>query len=118
MSSMTSVCFVSLLTNFSPVTDDAGNRNNLLFVPVSEEPSADEHPTVPVTDGTISHPVAEMENTKPEAIGGEKRLEEAPTVKEVETSKEASEVPAAEEHTSITPAHTNTRSEERRVVKE
>jgi len=119
---MTSVCFVSLLTNFSPVTDDAGNRNNLLFVPVTEEPSAepkaDEHPTISATDGTTSHSVAKMENIKPEAIGGEKRLEEAPTGKEVEMSEKESELPAAEEHTTITPAHTNTPAEFVTIEKE
>jgi hypothetical protein len=122
---MTSACFVSLLTNFFPVTDDAGNRNNLLSVPESEEPSAepkaDEHPTIPATYGTTSHSVAEVENIKPEAIGGDKRMEEAPTGiqgKEVETSKGESELPAAEEHTTITPAHTNTPAEVATIEKE
>jgi hypothetical protein len=67
---------------------------------------------------TASNPVAEMENTNSEAIEGEKRVESAPTDthgeendKEVEALEEPSELPLVEEHTTITPAHTNTPAE-------
>jgi hypothetical protein len=56
-----------------------------------------------------------MENTKSEATEDEKHAADAPTDtqgeqndKEIETSKQHSGLPLAEEHTTITPAHTNT----------
>jgi hypothetical protein len=95
-----------------PVTDDVGNRNNLLSVPESEEPTAqpkhDEHP--PAAAEAASHPVAEMVSTISEALAGKKMVEDAPIdtkgeEREVEASKEQAE---PKEHTMITPAHTNT----------
>ncbi|KAE9367435.1 hypothetical protein N431DRAFT_470868 [Stipitochalara longipes BDJ] len=86
------------------VTDDVGNRNNLLSVPVSEEqttePEHDEHP--PAAEEATSHPIAEMVNTISEHISGEKAVESAPVdAKDEEHAKEETTEehhPEPEEH--------------------
>jgi hypothetical protein len=95
------------------VTDDVGNRNNLLTVPESDipiaQPKHDEDPPTAEDTNAIPHSVAEMVNTISERFSGQKPVEDAQTdtskEKEAETSKQQAE---PKEHTMITPAHTNT----------
>ncbi|KAN0095702.1 hypothetical protein V8E51_016413 [Hyaloscypha variabilis] len=103
-----------MLNEDSPtVTDDAGNRNNLLSVPVSEEqttePKHDEHP--PAAEEAISHPTANTENTISEHISGDATVDTPIDTKDEEHVKEeTAEEGRSEpkEHATITPAQTNT----------
>ncbi len=83
-------------------------------MPVSEEQTPKpQHVEKPPPAEETSHPVADMENTKPEPIAGGEPVKDASNdnqdeKKVDETTKEQPEIPTAEEHHSITPANRNT----------
>jgi hypothetical protein len=87
-------------------------------VPVSQEPIAEttQHNEHPSTTEETAEPVAEMENSKPHPTPGEKSVQDTLIDTKdgvAETSVEEAELPEAEEHHMITPAHTNTPAGER-----
>lgn len=96
---------LSVLISFTLVTDDAGNRNNLLSVPISEkttpEHKPDEETTPSAMEEPTSHHVAELQSIGGGSIDEEKQVEEAPIdtqakeIDEVEPPKKQSELPVA-----------------------